>query len=128
MAQPMIRLSVLYPDESLNYFIPSEDIVLDGVAYNENYTNGQRRNLSLKLINVADKNTKYIYLHNTNSTWINNYYYEKNNFGYQCITSKPHDWDVKYNLYYIKSNQSVNQYKYFPDVNGLWYGTKIKYE
>lgn len=83
MTQPIVRVSVLYPDESLNYFIPSEDIVLDGLSYNENYINGQRRNLSLKLINVPDKNLLY-----------------------------PNE--VKY--------------KYFPDVDGLWYGTKIKYE
>lgn len=79
MAQPIVRVSVLHPDESINYFIPSEDIVLDGVSYNENYTNGQRRNLSLKLINVVDR-------------------------------------------------QDSNTYKYFPSVDNLWYGTKIKYE
>jgi hypothetical protein len=78
----LIRVSVLNQDESLNYFIPQEDIVLDGVQYNENYTNGQRRNLSLKLINVADFDTV--------------------------------------------NNKKI--YKYFPSVEGLWYGTKIKYE
>ena len=84
IAQPLVRLSVLYPDESLNYFIPPEDIVLDGVQYNEKYTNGQRRDLSLKLINVS------------------------------TTTSAGTD--------------SVVTYKYAPHVNGLWYGTKIKYE
>ena len=75
-ATPLIRVSVLNPDETLNYVIPNEDIVQDGVVYNENYVNGQRRNLSLKIINIL----------------------------------------------------SDGKYKYFPDVNGLWYGTKIKYE
>ena len=83
MAQPTVRLSVLYPDESLNYFIPAEDVILDGVEYNENYVNGQRRDISLKLINIAENNPQHIDEHT---------------------------------------------YKYFPNVDGLWYGTKIKYE
>ena len=76
-AQPIIRISVLNQDETLNYIIPHEDIIQDGVSYNENYVSGQRRNLSFKLINVLS---------------------------------------------------SDNKYKYFPNVDGLWYGTKIKYE
>jgi hypothetical protein len=54
---PIIRLCVLNPDETINYVIPNEDIVQDGIEYNENYVNGQRRSLSFKLINIAESNT-----------------------------------------------------------------------
>lgn len=130
MAQPMVRISVLYPDESLNYFIPPEDIVLDGVSYNENYINGQRRNLSLKLINVANREDRVIYNRNLSPMWKPNYYYIKNTSGYECLIDKPNNWDIEYTLYYTKSNDVFDsvKYKYFPDVDGLWYGTKIKYE
>lgn len=74
---PTIRLSVLNKDETVNYSIPNDDIVQDGVTYHENYVNGQRRDLSFKLINVREYD---------------------------------------------------GSYKYYPNVNGLWYGTKIKYE
>ena len=83
---PTIRLSVLNPDETLNYIIPPEDIVLDSVSYNEKYTNAQRRDLSFKLINSLQT------------------------------------------VYDSKNNNYENIYRYFPNVNGLWYGTKIKYE
>lgn len=88
ISTPAVRISVLYPDESLNYIIPPEDIVLDGVSYNEKYINGQRRDISLKLINVVDN------INDNNG---------------------------------LKNNAN-NKYKYFPSVDGLWYGTKIKYE
>ena len=83
---PIVRLSVLNPDETLNYIIPPEDIVLDSVSYNEKYTNAQRRDLSFKLINSSKI------------------------------------------VYDSKKNNHENIYRYFPNVNGLWYGTKIKYE
>lgn len=82
LARPIIRISVLNADETLNYTIPLEHIVLDGVSYNENYTNGQRRNLSLKLINVKE----------------------------------------------LSADGTKMTYKYLPHIDGLWYGTKIKYE
>lgn len=78
---PLIRISVLNPDETVNYIIPNEDIVQDGVGYNENYVNGQRRNLSFTLINVKEF-----------------------------------------------ADREPQKYKYIPNINGLWYGTKIKYE
>lgn len=83
---PIVRLSVLNPDETLDYMISPEDIVEDSVVYNEKYTNAQRRDLSFKLINIPQR------------------------------------------VYNIKTRQYEKQYKYFPQVDGLWYGTKIKYE
>ena len=37
------RLFLLHPDETINYEIPQEDIILGSGNYNENYQNGQRR-------------------------------------------------------------------------------------
>ena len=131
IATPLVRVSVLYPDESLNYFIPSEDLVVDGVSYNETYVNGQRRDISLKLINVMSDNDSE-YIQNLNSQWIPNYYYEKISSNYTRLVECPVNWDTDYTLYYTKSNAPTytngDKYKYFPNVNGLWYGTKIKYE
>ena len=44
------RILVLYPDETINYAIPSENIKAGG-NYSENYQNGQRRSLSFTLYN-----------------------------------------------------------------------------
>lgn len=95
---PKVRLSVLNPDETLNYIIPTEDIVLNGINFNENHTNGQRRTLSIKLINVTDtkKVSKMIYSQDTED--------------------------------YHLEHEYIEYYKYAPNINGLWYGTKIKYE
>ena len=51
-----MRLTVLNRDESINYVIPNEDIIQDSVEYSEKYTNGQRKSLSFKLVNVCDRN------------------------------------------------------------------------
>ena len=59
--KPRYRISVLNPDESVNYVIPDEDIPEDGISYTENYQNGQRRNITLKLINKDKKYTPSIY-------------------------------------------------------------------
>lgn len=83
---PIVRLSVLYPDETTDYIIPLDHIVQDSVQYNEKYTSGQKRDLSFKLINIKEP------------------------------------------LYNTQKNTYENIYKYIPNVNGLWYGTKIKYE
>ena len=48
------RIFVLYPDETINYELPLEDI-LSGGSYSENYQNGQRRSLSFSLYNVEGK-------------------------------------------------------------------------
>ena len=53
---PTFRISILNPDESVKYEIPLGDIPSGGISYSENYQNGQRRSLTLKLIN---KNGKY---------------------------------------------------------------------
>ena len=74
--EPKIRLGVLNRDETLKYFIPLEDIVLNSVQYSENYTNGQRRSLSFTLVNVEtvadDGVTKlYKYLPSVHGLWYN---------------------------------------------------------
>lgn len=97
---PKIRLSVLNPDETLNYIIPSEDIIMNGINYSENYTNGQRKTLSIKLINTK-KIKKKLKMTYDNQNESGQYFVEK---------------------------EYVEYYQYAPNVNGLWYGTKIKYE
>lgn len=128
--QPIIRLSVLYPDESLNYFIPTEDIVLDGVIYNEKYISGQRRDLSIKLINIIENQSYYTRITGGTAPQYQSYkYYEydSSNNEYKLLTSDYiSDWNTNYTQYY--KLVTSNKYKYFPDVDGLWYGTKIKYE
>ena len=63
--EQMIRSSVIYPrfrifllnqDETVNRQIPPEDI-LSGGSYQENYQNGQRRSLSMTLLNEDGKYT-----------------------------------------------------------------------
>ena len=63
--KPRFRLSVLNPDETVNYIIPSEDIVENGISYTEEYQNGQRRSISLQLINANGKYTPSI-----NGIWL----------------------------------------------------------
>ena len=50
---PRFRLFVLHDDETIDYEIPDEDIVLGG-SYSVNYQDGQRRSLSFSLINELD--------------------------------------------------------------------------
>jgi len=50
------RIFILFDDETINYEIPNEDILLTG-SYNENYQNGQRRTLSFSLYNNENKYT-----------------------------------------------------------------------
>lgn len=61
------RLFVLHPDETINYEIPQSDIILGSGNYNENYQNGQRRNLNIKLVNKDGKYTPSI-----NTIWVHN--------------------------------------------------------
>ena len=63
--KPRFRISVLNQDETVNYIIPSEDITDGGISYTEEYQNGQRRNISLELINNSGKYTPSI-----NSIWL----------------------------------------------------------
>lgn len=55
-AMSRFRIFVLYPDETINYELPLEDILAGG-SYSENYQNGQRRSLSFSLYNVEGKYT-----------------------------------------------------------------------
>lgn len=50
------RFLVLYPDETINYEIPPEDIKSGG-SWSENYQNGQRRSVSFTLYNENDNYT-----------------------------------------------------------------------
>ena len=63
ISQPQFRIYVLYPDETINYEIPQEDIQLGG-SYNENYQNGQRCSLSFSLYNENGN-----YTPNINTFW-----------------------------------------------------------
>lgn len=58
------RIFVLYPDETVNFELPLEDI-LSGGSYSENYQNGQRRSLSFSLYNVEGK-----YNPGINNLWV----------------------------------------------------------
>lgn len=49
--KPLYRVSILNPDESVSHIIDSRDILEDGISYNEEYQNGQRRSVTLKLAN-----------------------------------------------------------------------------
>lgn len=60
------RLIVLRSDETIDYEIPQEDIILDSVSYNENYNQGERRNLSSSLFNAHDR-----YTLNVRGIWVN---------------------------------------------------------
>lgn len=64
--QPRHRIFVLNSDETINYEIPQEDILKDGISYKESYNNGQRRTVDLTLINVDGK-----YTPNINKLWYN---------------------------------------------------------
>lgn len=56
---PRWRIYVLFPDETINYEIPQEDIKVGG-SFNENYQDGQRRSLSFSLYNESGKYTPNI--------------------------------------------------------------------
>lgn len=56
MISSTFRFLVLYPDETINYEIPAEDIKAGG-TWSENYQNGQRRSVSFSLYNNDGKYT-----------------------------------------------------------------------
>ena len=64
--KPRYRLSVLTQDEQVAYIIPEGDIVADSINYTESYQSGQRRNISLELVNVDGR-----YTPNVNGLWVN---------------------------------------------------------
>lgn len=64
--KPRYKLCVLNPDETIAYEIPETDIPSDGISFTEEYQNGQRKNMSVQLINVSGK-----YTPNLSGLWIN---------------------------------------------------------
>lgn len=65
LVKPVYRISILNPDETVNYTIPDTDIPEGGISYTEEYQNGQRRNITLELINTNKKYTPSI-----NGIWL----------------------------------------------------------
>lgn len=63
--KPRFRLFVLNPDETINYEIPEEDIIVNSGNFTENYQNGQRKSVNINLINVDGKYTPSI-----NTIWV----------------------------------------------------------
>ena len=55
--RPRYRIYLLHSDETIDYQIPNEDILLSGSSYSEQYQNGQRRSLSFSLYNTDNKYT-----------------------------------------------------------------------
>ena len=51
------RICVLHPDETVEYEIPSEDIIEGSISFSENLQNGQRKSLTFNLINKDGKYT-----------------------------------------------------------------------
>ena len=55
--KPLFRICVLNPDETVDYVIPNSDIMEDGISFTEEYQNGQRKSMTLKLVNSHGKYT-----------------------------------------------------------------------
>ena len=51
------KIYVLRSDETIDYEIPQEDIIIDTINFSENYNQGERRNLSFSLINIDNRYT-----------------------------------------------------------------------
>lgn len=64
--RPLYKISVLFPNESVMYEVPNSDISEDGIQFTESYQNGQRRNISLTLINNTGKYTPSV-----TGIWVN---------------------------------------------------------
>ena len=63
--KPRFRLFVLNHDETINYEIPEEDIIINSGNFTENYQNGQRKSVNINLINIDGKYTPSI-----NTIWV----------------------------------------------------------
>src|SRR5574344_1923654 len=63
--KPHYRISILNYDESVSSVIPEGNIESNGISYTEEYQNGQRRNITLKLLNIDGKYTPSI-----NNIWM----------------------------------------------------------
>lgn len=59
--KPRFRLFVLNPDETINYEVPEEDIIINSGNFTENYQNGQRKSVNINLINIDGKYTPSIH-------------------------------------------------------------------
>lgn len=64
--KPRYKISVLNPDETVSYEIPEEDIPLDGISFSEEYQDGQRKSITLQLINTDGKYTPRL-----SGLWVN---------------------------------------------------------
>lgn len=62
----VFRFYVLNEDETIDYEIPQEDIVIDKTTYSESYQQGVRRTMVLTLVNMDGK-----YTPNINGIWMN---------------------------------------------------------
>lgn len=65
--QARYRLFVLNSDETIDYEIPQEDIIINSGNFTENYQNGQRKSVNVSLINLDGKYTPSI-----NTIWVHN--------------------------------------------------------
>lgn len=63
--KPHHRISILNYDETVRSIIPEQDIKKDGISYTEEYQQGQRRNISLNLLNSLGN-----YTPNINNIWM----------------------------------------------------------
>lgn len=64
--QARFRLLVLNADETVRYEVPQEDIILSDGSYSENYQNGQRRSVTVPLVNINGD-----YIPRKDNMWIN---------------------------------------------------------
>lgn len=65
--QARYRLFVLNSDETIDYEIPQEDIIINSGNFTENYQNGQRKSVNVSLVNADGKYTPSI-----NTIWVHN--------------------------------------------------------
>lgn len=65
--KPIFRLFVLNPDETVNREISQSDIIINSGSFTENYQNGQRKSVSISLVNGDGKYTPGI-----DTVWIHN--------------------------------------------------------
>lgn len=65
--QARYRLFVLNSDETIDYEIPQEDIIINSGNFTENYQNGQRKSVNVSLVNIDGKYTPSI-----NTIWVHN--------------------------------------------------------
>lgn len=125
ISKPIVRLTVLNRDESINYVIPNDDIVQDSVEYSEKYTNGQRKSLSFKLVNVCDRN--YYGNETDKKNLIGQIFRDSQSKLLSTLSRSILSNDLQHEA--INYDYSVSKhYKYIPNVNGLWYNTKVRYE